>query len=153
MIRRIDWSADDGFAGGIEVLPFGVLIFVVGSLLVANAWAVIDAKMAVTAAAREAARTYVEADDAFAGRPAAEAAARAALDGHGRDPSRSTVAIAHEGDAPFGRCVRVTVEVHHPVPAIVLPSIGGYGDGFDVTATHTELVDPFRDGLQGGGRC
>jgi hypothetical protein len=153
MIRRIDWRADGGFAGGIEVLPFGVLIFVVGSLLVANAWAVIDAKMAVTAAAREAARTYVEADDAFAGRSAAEAAGRAALDGHGRDPSRSTVALAPEGDAPFARCVRVTVEVHHPVPAIVLPSIGGYGDGFDVTATHTELIDPFRDGLEGGGRC
>jgi hypothetical protein len=153
MRARLDWRADGGFAGGIEVLPFGVLIFVVGSLLVANAWAVIDAKMAVTAAAREAARTYVEADDAIDGRSSAEAAARAALDGHGRDPGRSTVAIAHEGDAPFARCVRVTVEVHHPVPAIVLPSVGGYGDGFDVTATHTELIDPFRDGLEAGGRC
>ncbi|MBA2283441.1 MAG: hypothetical protein H0W25_19710, partial [Acidimicrobiia bacterium] len=48
-----------GQMGGIEALPFGLLIFVVGALLVANAWAVIDAKLAVTAAAREAARTWV----------------------------------------------------------------------------------------------
>ena len=46
---------DAGMVGGIEVLPFGVLIFVVGSLLVANAWAVVDTKFMVTSAAREAA--------------------------------------------------------------------------------------------------
>ena len=43
---------------GMEVIPFGLLTFVVGALLVANAWAVIDAKMAVSAAAREATRAY-----------------------------------------------------------------------------------------------
>src|SRR4029079_720569 len=49
-----------GVVGGIEVLPFGFLIFVVGSLVIANAWAVIDARMAADAAARQAARAYVE---------------------------------------------------------------------------------------------
>ena len=52
-----------GQAGGVEALPFGLLIFVVGALLVASAWVVVDAKLAVVSAAREAARTYVEAED------------------------------------------------------------------------------------------
>lgn len=149
----IDWRDDRGFAGGIEALPFGVLIFVVGSLLVTNAWAVVDAKMAVTASAREAARTYVEADDAVSARADAHAAMVQALEGHGRDPTRSRLSIHHEGGAPFERCVRVSVTVEHPVPALTLPFIGGYGRGFDVAATHAELIDPFRDGLDGDGRC
>ncbi len=45
------------------MLPFGVLIFVVGALLVTNAWGVVDAEIAADAAAREAVRTYVEAPD------------------------------------------------------------------------------------------
>ena len=56
-------SGDRGQIAGIEAIPFGVLLFIVGALLVANAWAVIDVKMTVTSAAREAARTYVEAPD------------------------------------------------------------------------------------------
>lgn len=151
--RRIDWRDDRGFAGGVEALPFGVLIFVVGSLLVANAWAVIDAKVAVSAAAREAARVYVEAPDGATAMADARSAAHQALAGHGRDPGRSTVSIAHAGDAPYARCVRITVEVVHPVPAISLPFIGGYGHGFDVRATRSEVIDPFRDGLEGEGLC
>ena len=53
-----------GQAGGLEGIAFGLLIFVLGTLLIANAWAVVDTKLAVTAAAREAARAFVEADDA-----------------------------------------------------------------------------------------
>ena len=52
-----------GAVGGIEVLPLGMLVLVVGTLLVVNAWAVVDAKLAASAAAREAARAYVEAGD------------------------------------------------------------------------------------------
>ena len=55
-------GGDGGQVGGIEALPFGLLVFVVGALLVANAWAVVDAKLAVDAAARQATRHYVEAD-------------------------------------------------------------------------------------------
>ena len=36
MTRR---RSDRGQVGGIEVLPFGLLVFVVGTLLVANVWA------------------------------------------------------------------------------------------------------------------
>jgi hypothetical protein len=47
--RRLDAQATDaaapggsdaGVVGGIEALPFGLLVFVLGATLVANAWAV-----------------------------------------------------------------------------------------------------------------
>ncbi|MGV3758684.1 MAG: hypothetical protein ACO1PW_03960 [Actinomycetota bacterium] len=47
---------DRGQVAGIEAIPFGLLIFVLGGLLLANAWAVVDAKLATDAAAREAVR-------------------------------------------------------------------------------------------------
>ena len=141
-------SRERGAVGGLEAIPFGFLVFVVAVLLVANAWAVVDAKVAVTAAAREAARTWVEGD----GTPDAAAdAAAEALRGHGRDPQRLDLEL----DAPtgFGRCAAVVVRATYRVPALPLPWIGGFGDGFDVSARHSERVDPFRDGLPGEARC
>lgn len=142
---------DFGAVGGMEMLPFGLLLFVVGSLLVANAWAVVDAKLAVTAASREAVRRYVEAPD----EPTAEAQAREAaadtLRGYRRNPDRGTLTI--DTDGGFRRCGRVTVRITHPVPAISLPFIGGFGTGFTAAARASEVVDPYRDGLAGTARC
>jgi hypothetical protein len=138
----------------MEALPFGLLIFVVGSLLVANAWAVVDAKFAADAAAREAVRVFVEADP-VGGDPTSRArsAGLDAIAGHGRDPSRATVQPV--GGAELTRCSRVTFEAVYEVPALTLPFIGRYGRGpFTVRSTSSEIVDPFRDGLPGeGGAC
>lgn len=139
---------DAGVVGGIEALPFGVLVFVVGSLLVANAWAVVDAKLAVTSAAREAVRAYVEAPPGT-GAGLADVAGRSALAGHGRDPDRLTLDL--EGGA--GRCAPVTVVATYPVPAVTVPFVGGFGAGFTVRAEHRELVDPYRSGLAGEADC
>lgn len=141
---------DQGQAGGFEVIPFGVLVFVAGTLLVANLWAVVDAKMAATSAAREAARVYVEAPDGGSALAQAEQAADAALAARGRDPSRATVRLV-EGD--FGRCRPVVVEVAYTVPALSVPFLGRYGDGFVVHARHREIVDPYRSGLEGPADC
>lgn len=143
-----DDRGERGAVGGLEAIPFGILIFVVGALLAANAWAVVDAKLAVTAAAREAARTWVEGDG---GTAEAAAAAAEALLGHGRDPERMTLDV----DAPtgFGRCAPVVVRASYVVPAIALPWIGGFGDGIEVASRHSERVDPFRDGLDGEAAC
>jgi hypothetical protein len=149
--RRV--MGDAGFAGGAEVLPFAVLTFVVGSLLVANGWAVVDTKMAATAAAREAARAYVEAPDQHAGAHRANAAARAVLDGHGRRSDRVQIRLDHAGGRPWARCTRVIATVTYPVPAVSLPWIGGFGQSFEVTANHSEIVDPFRAGLPGRAAC
>ncbi|MFZ6003798.1 MAG: hypothetical protein ACOYXM_07655 [Actinomycetota bacterium] len=139
---------EQGQVGGIEALPFGLLIFVLGALLIANAWAVVDAKFATDGAARQAARTFVEGTDLARALSAADAAARASISGHGRDPDRAEV---HPLGAPvLARCERAVFEVTYAVPALSLPLIGGYGRSpFRVRSTHSELVDPFRSGLAG----
>lgn len=144
---------DSGQVGGIEALPFGLLVFVVGTLLIANAWAVVDAKFATDAAAREAVRTFVESTDAGVALDHATAAAEAAITAHGRDPDRATVGPV--GSLRLERCARVTIEVTYEVPALSLPFIGGFGAApFEVRSRRSEVVDPFRSGLDGAaGAC
>ena len=139
--------------GGIEVLPFGVLIFVVGSLLVANAWAVVDTKFMVTSAAREAARAYVEAPDQGTGMARAQVGVADAVAGQGRNPNHAHVRVDHDHGRAWGRCVRVVATVGYRVPALTLPWIGGYGHGFDVAAKQSEIIDPYRAGLPGLAEC
>jgi hypothetical protein len=147
-VRSARCRGDAGQVGGIEALPFGILIFVVGSLLIANAWAVVDAKFATDAAARQAVRTFVEGTDEETARRDAIAAGLEAIEGHGRDPERATVAPV--GAASLSRCQRATFEAGYEVPALTLPFIGGYGRApFEVRSTHSELVDPFRSGVAG----
>lgn len=140
-------SDEDGFAGGWEVLPFGFLVMVVGTLLLVNAWSVVDSKLAVSAAAREAARTFVESsgpEDVAWGD--AERAAEDALAGHGRDPSR--LRLRSDGGAVLERCRPVTVVASYDVPTVRVPWIGAFGGGVvTVEARHEEIVDPYRDGL------
>jgi hypothetical protein len=149
--RRL--RGDGGQVAGVEVLPFGVLVFVVGSLVVTNAWAVVDTKTAVDAATREAVRRYVEAPDAPTGEEDARRAAGEVAEAQGRRADHLALTIEHEADRPFARCVRVTVEARYPVPALRLPWIGGLGGGFEVRARHSERIDPFRSGLPGVGTC
>ena len=146
------WRRDQaGQLAGIEAVPFGLLVLVVGVLLVANAWAVIDAKMAVASAAREAARAYVEAPPGADPLARAQDAAQEAIRGAGRNPGRLRV-TALEGD--FARCLRVTFEAAYPVPAVTVPWVGGVGQGFVAAARHSEIVDPFRSGVPlSGDRC
>ncbi|MDQ6927340.1 MAG: hypothetical protein M3159_01600 [Actinomycetota bacterium] len=139
------WSRDEsGQVAGIEAIPFGMLVFVVGVLVVANAWAVVDAKIAVASAAREATRAYVEAPPGSDPMAEAQAAAEEAVRGAGRDPSRLRITPVEAG---FSRCQEVKFEVAYPVPAITLPWIGQYGEGYTAAARHTEVVDPFRSGV------
>jgi hypothetical protein len=143
------WEEETGAVGGFEAIPFGVLIFVLGTLLVANAWALIDAKFAVAAAAREAARAFVEADPAGDPLQDAHAAAAATLTAYGRDPGRMRLDPAGE----FVRCQRVSMTVTYPVPVVVLPGLTPLGRGLEANATYSEIVDPLRSGLEGQATC
>ena len=146
------WRDDSGQVAGLEAIPFGLLLFVIGALLVTNAWAVIDAKMAVTSAAREAARTYVEANDHETGLEDATRAARSAFDARGHDSNRLTIS-GPTSAAAFTRCNHVSFTVSYAVPALNLPVIGGLGHGFVVRSTQSEIVDPFRDDVAGEAVC
>lgn len=146
--RRSRGRGDDGFVGGSEGILFGVVIFVFGLLLMFNAWAVVDAKMATTSAARETARTYVESDGST--EPAVAAGRNAFTASSNFSPAGLT---GPDIRGEFRRCGRITVTYRYRVPAISLPGGFGWGDGFQVSATHSEIIDPFRSGLEGEASC
>jgi len=142
---RVRVAGDEaGQVAGLEAICFGLLTFVVAVLLAANAWAVVDAKMAMSSAAREATRAYVEAPAGSDPMARAEAAAQEAVRGHGRDPGRMQLRPLESG---FARCQVVRFEASYRVPAVTLPFIGGGGAAFTATARHAEVVDPYRDGV------
>ena len=143
---------DRGQVAGVEVLPFGLLVFVSAVLVLANAWGVVDAKLAVTAAAREAVRAYVESPEQSGATAAARGRALAVLADYGRSDPENTVDVAVSGGS-FRRCARVTVTVSHPVPVVAVPFTGGFGRLDPVAAAFTELIDPFRSGLPGEAQC
>lgn len=145
-------AGEQGQIGGLEGLVFGVLIFVFGTLLVANAWGVIDAKLAATSAAREAARSFVEASSHGGAEAAAQDAGKSAIEAHGRRTERAEVRVEVDGGR-FARCARATVEVRYDVPLIAVPLLGQAGSGITVTARHSELIDPYRGGLPGTAAC
>lgn len=141
-------SGEDGVVGGVEALPFGVLVFVVGTLIVVNAWGVVDAKMTVASAAREAVRAYVEAP--AGSNPAAQAhtAAAQTMQVLGRTSRAPQIAVS----GSFERCARVVATVGYSIPAVRLPWVGGIGS-FVASSTASEIVDPLRSGLQGEAAC
>lgn len=131
------------------MLALGVLVFVVGTLLVLSAWRVVDATFAVSAAAREAARAFVEGEgDTHAARARAHAAAVEAVTVHGL----GTAGVAVELSGSLERCKPVRVDVTYVVPGVVLPWVDGIGD-VAVHGSHTELVDPLRGGVDGEADC
>ncbi|MFU8839615.1 MAG: hypothetical protein ACNA8R_02705 [Nitriliruptoraceae bacterium] len=145
---------EEGVVAGLEALAFGVLVFVVGTLVVVNAWAVIDARFATSAAAREAVRAVIEAPEVGLS-PAqleqrAGAAAVQALAAHGydREPVLTGPPLTQ------ARCATVEVRVELTVVPTLVPWVT-QPPTYRVASTHAEVVDPFRAGLEGDGvsRC
>jgi hypothetical protein len=144
LARRL--RAEAGFVGGFEALPFGFLVFVSGTLLLVQAWAVVDANLAASAAAREAVRAFVEASgDEGTALASAEAAGLDALAGHGKRADRASFEWSR---ASLIRCQPVTAVVRYRVPTMTVPWLGSFGGGLiETSARHTEVVDPYRSGL------
>jgi hypothetical protein len=140
-----------GQIGGVEAVAFGVLVLVLGTLGAATAWAVVDTKVAVASAAREAARAYVESNGSEGAWDDAASRGRDAFAGHGRDPA--SLRLPRPGDA-FGRCGAITVTASTTVDLPRLPGVRAVARQVSVRASHTEVVDPFRSGLaRSGGAC
>ncbi len=148
--RRAAPPGDErGQIGGVEAMIFGVLVLVVGVLGLATAWAVVDAKMASSSAAREAARAYVESDGSGQAWIDAAERGREAFAGHGRNPA--AIDLPRPDDA-FGRCGPITVTASTNVDLPRLPGIRAVARRVRVRASHTEVVDPYRAGLGRGRR-
>jgi hypothetical protein len=134
---------------GIESVPFGLLVLVVGILLIAHTWAVVDAKFVATAAAREATRAYVESsgrDDAMG------AARRAAADAVERSGRSAGSLDLRQAAAGFGRCIHSRFELSVRVPMVGVPW-RSKRPSVVVRAGQQEVVDPYRDGLAGLAEC
>lgn len=141
---------DDTGQGGLEAMVFGVLLFVFGTLLVVNAWSVVDTKLTTASAAREATRAFVEGGDADAAALEAAEAGLAAIESMGRRRDRARI---DRTTGAFERCSRVTYQATYPVPLIRIPVIGGLGTGFTVSSRHSEVVDPHRSAVPGPAAC
>lgn len=157
---RVRASAEGGFVAGGEALALGVVVFVVGSLLVLSAWRLVDGKLAVETAAREAVRGFVEAPlgsvelDQSALQLAA-ARARATMVAH-RGPDDvpdatwefiEAVPVIRDGIA---RCAKISVIVTVRIDTVRLPLIGGGLGTVELTGSHTERIEPYRSGLPAG---
>lgn len=154
---RVDWTSDSGQMGGVEMLPFGLLIFVGGSLLVLNLWSVITTKMALNAAAREAAHAVAESTGA-GGQiqidDEADDAARGAMRTFfNREPAGFAAPSIDYHGGQWQRCQRFTVTISFDAPIANVPFLGAMGPTKTVTASHASRVDPYRDSAQVIGSC
>jgi Flp pilus assembly protein TadG len=152
-IHRRTRRDESGFAGGAEAIAFGVLIFVFGTLVIAGAWGVIDGRLATTAAAREAARSYVEAGSETQAMDAARNAAESAMRGHSRELVDLEITPIRRGGTTFRRCNGIQVLVRARVPRAPIPLLSRAGGAYTVTSRHDEHIDPYRSGLTGASSC
>lgn len=125
------------------VLLVGPMFYLVGTLgrLQAGAYA-------VTAAAREAGRTFVTADDLDSASARADAAATLALAAHGFEPTDAVVQVGCGTGACLAPGSNVVVEAEL---AVVLPLVPDFMRSalpttITLSAQHVEPVDAFREG-------
>lgn len=137
--------SESGQAAGVESVPFGILVFVGGMLLVVNVWAVVDTRAALDSAARDYLRAYTSSPDSASARQRGGAAAHRSLDG--RSSSEHLRIVDPAG--PFGPCRPATVTLELEVRSLHAPFIGSIGTSV-VSTTQTELVQPFADAIDEG---
>ena len=142
---------ESGQAGG-EILFFSAILITAMLLVIVNAWATINAKFMVTAAAREASRAYVESISETDATANAESAA-ASVYGSYRANTARTKPIEITGE--FGRCERITISARYQMPAMTIPFFSISFGSRTVSSAHSEIVDPYRSGLENevGGDC
>ena len=131
-----------GAVAGLEGVMLGVLVLVTGTLLVVNAWGVLQSRRTLDGAAREYLRAYTQADDAAAAESAGRRALLDVLDGE--RGSAAGVRIDAPDRSTFGPCATATVTLSSTVPAARLPFVGAMAST-TIRVTHTELVDAHRE--------
>ncbi len=141
-MRRPVLHGEDGNAL-VEFTYLALLLMIPFVYVLTTVFLLQRAAFAVTEAARQAARAYVQASTPDEGFAVAAAAAELAMGDQGLPPAGPPAIEASEGLSP-GATVRVTV-VHE----VTLPLIGGlFGEvqpHIPVRATHVQVVDRFRE--------
>lgn len=141
------WAGDRG-SMTIEVAVLLVLLVVPLFYLVGTLGRVQAGAYAVTAAAREAGRTFVTAEEAGSAPGRAQAAAGLVFAAHGFAPGEGVVTV----ECPEGPClapgssVVVRSEISVPLPLVPDFMRGAVPTTVTLTASHREPVDEFRAG-------
>jgi hypothetical protein len=143
-------SNQRGVVGGVEVLPFGLLIFVAGTLVILHAFSIVNAKLAVADAAREGARAAIDNVEADQAASVATAAARRAFGGSGLPQDQLFVTIT---GPPAGRCGLLAVTAAYRVPGIRVPVVSAFRHPTTVRSTYREHVERFGSGATGDATC
>ena len=130
---------EHGQAAGIETLPFGVLVFIAGTLLVVNAWAVVTNRATADSIAREYLRAYTKETTQPAALDAGRHVVDAIVASSGLPPDRVRV----DPPTEWGACAVATVTVHLAVPDIHAPFLGDLG-AHQITVIHRDRIDAYR---------
>ena len=144
MIRRRHARSESGSVSLELIFAVGFLLIPAAALLAQfPTW--IGTTQAAQAAATEAARQVVLADDMTSGIAAASEMAREVVTNHGLDADDLldlTVTATPPGDLQRGQVVTVTVTVRGS--PILVPGLGSVGSPFDAVGSATERVDDYR---------
>jgi Flp pilus assembly protein TadG len=147
MRRSRRWTDDRGSAS-LEFVTVGLLLLLPLIYLVLVISAVQSAALATEAAARHAARLFVQQPDLARAERVADQAVRFALDDYGIDSASSRVAITCDPAACLEPgalvTVRVTVSVPLPLAPPVLP--GDFPLSVDLAASAAQRVSTFGPG-------
>ncbi len=138
--------SERGAVAGLEGVMFGVLVLLAGTVLVVNAWSVLQTRRTLDGAAREYLRAYTQADSPPEALLAANRALDAVLLGEGRRGPDVTV----RGPDPthFGPCASASVTLTATIPAVRMPFVGEMAST-TVEVDHTELVDAHSEMVTG----
>ena len=131
-----------GAVAGGEALLFSVLILLAGAIVLIDAWAALDTRAALGAAAREFTRSYTEQHHRAAADAAGERAVQDSLSMRGVDAAQVEVVV--ELPIGFGPCAPVEVVLRRTVPWIQAPLLD-HLDDTTVEVRHRELIDAHRE--------
>lgn len=138
--------SERGAVAGLEGVMFGILVLVAGTVLVAHAWSVLEARRTLDGAAREYLRAYTEADSPAAARTAGQRALDDVVGGERN--TRTAVTATLPDSTRFGPCEQATVSLSSVVPSVRLPFVGAVSS-ITVRVTHSEWIDAHREMTSG----
>lgn len=143
--RRTGWAERGSMT--VETAFLLVLLVVPLFYLVATLGRAQAGAYAVSAAAREAGRTFVTAPDVESAAGRADAAANLVFAAHGFEEGEGSVSVACDGGClePGSRVV-VSSEIVVPLPLIPDFMHGSVPTSVSLTSRHVEAVDAFREG-------
>lgn len=140
------WGQLDRGSMTIEVAVLVVILVVPLFYLVGTVGRVQAGAYAVSAAAREAGRTFVTADTVAEAPGRAQTAAALVYESHGFAPGEGSVAVTCLDNGCLGPGSSVVVDAQIAVPLPLVPDFmrGSVPTAVTMTASHLEPVDEFR---------